>query len=190
QARRYTEQDKMFCINIYRKSRSAYNFLAKYLLCPSSTTLDNQFKKININTGCNNIISKYLKQVAKEISDIKDLYCIVIWDEMSLQPAVQYNEKEDKIIGFEDWGTRRIRKFADHAIVFYMRCLTRGTHMPIGYGFCNNTTNTVQLLRCKIKEWLTIIIKSGFKPIGTVCDQGSSNIAAINYLIQETNHKR
>lgn len=70
-----------------------------------------------------------------------------------------------------------------------MRCLARGNHMPIGYGFCNNVTNTVQLIRC-IKEWLTMIIKSGFKPIGTVCDQGGTNIAAVNLLIQETNRNR
>lgn len=179
----------MFCIGIFQRSPSSYNFLSKYLLCPSSTTLHTQLKHIPFDTGCNSIILKYLKLAAKEITDAKDLHCILIWDEMSIQPSVYYDAKNDKIVGFEDWGSRRKRKFADHAIMFCMRCLASGNHMPIGYGFCNSATNTIQLVTC-IKEWLINIINTGFKPIATVCDQGGPNIAAIKSLIQETNRIR
>lgn len=178
----------MFCVGMYRRSRSAYKFLSKYLLCPSVTTLDTQIRNISLNSGCNYIIYKYLKLIAKEIKN-KDLYCVLIWDEMSIQPALYYDSKKDKIIGFEDWGMRRTRKFADHAIMFYMRCLESGNHMPIGYGFCQGTTNTPQLVRC-IKKWLTMLIKCGFKPIVTVCDQSATNMAAINFLIQQANRLR
>jgi len=61
--------------------------------------------------------------------------------------------------------------------------------MPIGYGFCQSTTNTIQLVRC-IKKWLTVLMKCGFKPVATVCDQGATNIAAINLLIEEANRLR
>jgi len=108
---------------------------------------------------------------------------------MSIQPAINYDSKTDKIIGFEDWGIRRTRKFADHAIMFTVRCLASGNHMPIGYGFCQNTTNTVQLVRC-ITNWLTILLKCGFKPVATVCDQGATNVAAIKLLIEEANRLR
>ncbi|XP_039314688.1 uncharacterized protein LOC120359768 [Solenopsis invicta] len=146
QARRYTLEEKMFCIGIYRRSRSAYKFLSKYLLCPSITTLDTQLRHIPLNSGCNPIIFKYLQLVAKEVKDI-ELYCVLIWDEMAIEPAINYDSKSDKIIGFEDWGMKRTRKFADHAILFAVRCFASGNHMPIGYGFCRNTTNTVQLIR-------------------------------------------
>lgn len=178
----------MFCIGIYRRSRSAYKFLSKYLLCPSITTLDIQLRHIPLNSGCNPIIFKYLQLVAKEVKDI-ELYCVLIWDEMAIEPAINYDSKSDKIIGFEDWGMKRTRKFADHAILFAVRCLASGNHMPIGYGFCRNTTNTVQLIRC-IKNWLTILIKSGFKPKATVCDQGATNVAAIRLLIEDANRLR
>ncbi|XP_011858221.1 PREDICTED: uncharacterized protein LOC105555787 [Vollenhovia emeryi] len=178
----------MFCIGIYRRSRASYKYLSKYLSCPSITTLDTALEHIPLNSGCNNIIQKYLKLVVQEIEE-KDLYCILIWDEMSIQSAVYYNSKNDKVIGFEDWGMKRTRKFADHAIVFYIRCLSSGNHMPIGYGFCNSTTNTPQLVRC-IKQWLTILIKCGLKPVATVCDQGATNVAAINSLIHEANLSR
>jgi len=108
---------------------------------------------------------------------------------MSLQPAVHYDKKNDIINGFEDLGMRRTRRFADHAIMFYIRCLSSGNHMPVGYGFCNGATRAVQLVQC-IKQWLTVLVKCGFKPVATVCDQGGPNIAAINILIKEANEKR
>lgn len=146
-------------------------------------------KHLPFQTGCNNIIFKYLKSAANEMKDEKDLFCILLWDEMSIKSAVEYNIKKDIIIGFEDWGVRRTRKFADHAILFYLRCLASGNHMPLGYGFCYSTTSTVQLARC-IKEYLRMIIQAGFKPVGTVCDQGATNIGAINFLINETHLKQ
>lgn len=66
---------------------------------------------------------------------------------MAIQPALTYDVTNDKIIGFEDWGTARTKKFADHAILFHIRCLLSGRRMPIGYGFCNSATNTTQLTR-------------------------------------------
>lgn len=65
------------------------------------TTLDKQLQKIPVCTGCNDIIVKYLKSSAKEI-DPKDLNVILIWDEMSVQPAIHYDRRKDRIVGFED----------------------------------------------------------------------------------------
>lgn len=31
-----------------------------------------------------------------------------MWDEMSLAPHIEYDALDDVIIGFEDWGKRRI----------------------------------------------------------------------------------
>lgn len=70
-----------------------------------------------------------------------------------------------------------------------MRCLKTGNKIPLGYGFCECSTKTYQLVRC-IKEWLLNIIKCGLKPIATVCDQNATNIAAINALVSESNSIR
>lgn len=88
---------------------------------------------------------------------------------MSLQPFLSYDKTKDKIIGFEDFGTNRTRKIADHAITFYLRNLQSGNKMPIVFGFCHSSTKTFQLIRC-IKTWLLNIIASGFIPIVTICD--------------------
>ncbi|EFN69434.1 hypothetical protein EAG_03194, partial [Camponotus floridanus] len=182
--RYYTIEDKIFCLGIYRRSRSCYNFISKFLLFPSFNTLNTQLNRIPIDTGCNHIILKYLTLSASKM-DLKDLYVVLAWDEMAIKPALTYDVKNDKIIGFEDWGMRRTRKFADHAILFHIRCLASGRKMPIGYGFCNSTTSSIQLSRC-VKTWLTFLQRCGFRPKATVCDQGAANIAAINSLILET----
>jgi len=117
--------------------------------------------------------------------DLKDLCIVLAWDEMSIQSALTFDVKNNKIIGFEDWGIRRTRRFADHAILFYIRCLASGHKMPIGYGFCNNATSSIQLSKC-VKMWLTLLQRCGFKPKVTVGDQGGPNIATINSLTQET----
>lgn len=139
-----------------------------------------------MQAGCTHLIAKYLKQIVKDIKDEREKYVALIWDEISLQPAVFYNRRQDKIIGFEDWGMRRTRKIADHAIAFYLRCLKSGNKMPLGYGFCESTTKTYQLIRC-VKEWLFNISASGLVPVAIICDQGGSNIATINSFIDETN---
>jgi len=174
----------MFCLGIYRRSRSCYNFISKFLLCPSYNTLNTQLNRISIDTGYNNIILKYLTLSANKM-DLKDLCIVLAWDEMSIQPALTFDVKNNKIIGFEDWGIRRTRRFADHAILFYIRCLASGHKMPIGYGFCNSATSSIQLSKC-VKMWLTLLQRCGFKPKVTVCDQGGPNIATINSLTQET----
>lgn len=175
----------MFCICIYRRSRPVYEFLSNYLPLPSITTLNTTLRDIIVTPGCNETTIKYLKSVAQEIAE-EDLYCVIIWDEMSVQPAVQYDSTIDKFAGFEDWGMKRSRQFVNHALIFYMKCLFSGKHMPLGYGFCHNSTNTMQLVRC-IKQWLRTLLTCGFKPLATICDQESTNITAINYLVNERN---
>ncbi|XP_025158155.1 uncharacterized protein LOC112589372 [Harpegnathos saltator] len=78
---------------------------------------------------------------------------------------------------------------ADHVLVFMLRGLYMGWKMPISYNFCCKQTNTAQLVRC-IKERVSKINDLGFHIVATVCDQGSSNMAAIKELLLRTDMKR
>lgn len=156
------------------------------MTCPTITTLNSQIAHIPLKAGCTKLIITYLKNIVKDIKDEREKYIALLWDEISLQPALSYDMIEDKIIGFEDWGMRRTRKIADHAITFYLRCLKTGNKMPLGFGFCESATKTLQLVRC-VKEWLSHIVTCGLIPIATICDQSAINVAAINMLIQESN---
>jgi hypothetical protein len=48
----------------------------------------------------------------------KDRCCCLIFDEMALNPNLQYDQKNDCIVGFDDVGYEKRPKFADHATVF------------------------------------------------------------------------
>ncbi|XP_024893721.1 uncharacterized protein LOC112468673 [Temnothorax curvispinosus] len=141
QGRRYTVQEKVFCIGIYKRSHACYNFLSKYLTCPTITTLNSELARIPLKTGCTKLIVTFLKNAVRDMKDDREKYVALLWDEISLQP---------------------------------------------GYGFCERSTKTFQLVRC-IKKWLSHIINSGLIPIATICDQSGPNIAAINALIQHNN---
>ena len=55
--------------------------------------------------------------------------------------------------------------------------------MPLGYGYSHSAIKWIQLVR--FYQGI-ILIQCDLKPVATVCDQGGTNIAAINLLIQET----
>jgi len=144
--------------------------------------------KIPVFPGLNPFILKHLKSIAQKMS-MKEKVCILSWDEVAIQSHLTYDIQKDIICGLEDWGNHRTGKFADHALVFLLRGLNSGWKMPISYNFCSKQTNTAQLIRC-IKEHISEIQKPGFQIVATVCDQGSSNVAAIKELLLRTAMKR
>lgn len=110
----------------------------------------------------------------------------LMWDEFSVQPYVSYDSKRDLILGFEDYGMKRTSKFADHVLVFMVRCLDTGAKKPISYYFCNNGTTWDQLIVC-IKENVRALKETGLQLMTTICDQGSSNVKAIKELKKRYN---
>lgn len=138
---------------------------------PSIQTLQLVLKKLLISARLNTLILKHLKNKAPKMSE-KDKVCILMWDEVSIQPKITYDIRKDIICGFEDWGNYRTNKVADHALVFMLRGLNSGWKLPISYSFCDKQTNTAQLIRC-IKEHICKISNTDFNIVATVCDQGS-----------------
>ncbi|XP_071557034.1 uncharacterized protein [Temnothorax nylanderi] len=67
QGRRYTLEEKMFCLSLFKRSRTSYNFLSTYLHLPSHVTLKKQLRNIPIDTGCNKSVLQYLCLIKEEI---------------------------------------------------------------------------------------------------------------------------
>lgn len=155
---------------------------------PSIQTLQSVLAKLPLSTGLNTLILRHLENTASKMSQ-KEKVCILMWDEVSIQTKLTYDIRKDIICGFEDWGSNRTSKISDHALVFFLRGLNSGWKMPVSYNFCYKQTNTAQLMRC-IKNHIKEICKTGFCIVATVCDQGSSNQAAIKELIKRSNIKR
>lgn len=190
QGHRYEAKHKALALTLYKTmGKHAYTCLRNvftHLLCIS--TMQSMLQKIPLSPGINSFILRHLENMSQKMSN-KDKVCILMWDEVFIHHNVTYNIRKDVIYGLEDWGNNRTSKVADHALVFMLRGLNTGWKMPVSYNFCAKATNTAQLIRC-IKEHVHAISKAGFHIVATVCDQGSSNVAAIKELLLRTNLKR
>lgn len=112
-------------------------------------------------------------------------FCSLIFDEMAIGLGVSYDAKNDKIIGLVNNGETTVNEFCDRVLVFMMRGVVKKYKQPLAYYFCSGTTKAIGL-KTHIKNIITDLQKTGLKITTTVCDQGSSNVAAVNLLLKET----
>ena len=103
---------------------------------------------------------------------------------MALTPHFDYNRRTDKINGL----IKEQKKIADHALVFMIRGVLKNYKQPIAYSFCSKTTPKLDLAK-QITEIIRKLHTTGFIVVATVCDQGSTNVSAINHLINKTREK-
>lgn len=78
--------------------------------------------KIPYDIGINKNIVAVLKEAISKLDPL-DRYCVLLFDELALQPALVYKEKSDSIEGFEDISLTRSLKFADYSFVFMIKGL-------------------------------------------------------------------
>lgn len=115
----------------------------------------------------------------------KEKLCIIMFDEMAIAPHIDYNQRKDALSGFSSSKTKKTRKLFDHALVFMIRGVQKNYKQPIAYTFCSGSTSK-QELALLIKDIIKKLHGIGLRVLATVCDQGASNVSAINYLIEET----
>lgn len=140
--------------------------------------------RANLKPGINNNIFEQLKVTVKKMKN-DDKLCTLIFDEMALSPHFDYNTKKDRISGVVNYCGEATNKIADHVLVFMIRGITRNYKQPLTYSFCAGTTPK-EVLAVQIKEIITKLHATGLRVLATICDQGTSNTSAINYLIDET----
>ncbi|CAI6354012.1 unnamed protein product [Macrosiphum euphorbiae] len=151
---------------------------------PCRKTLSNMLALIPINTGIDPTLIKVLKENVKNLKP-KYRFCSILFDEISLNAGLQYNSNEGTIYGFEENNSGRTQQFADHSLVFMIRGIVKNFKQPICYSFCKSTTNRHDLAH-QIREVIKAVQSTGLKVISTICDQGATNSAAINILINDT----
>lgn len=182
--RRLSIDDEIFALTLYKQSGKAYRFLSRMLSLPSRSTLTALLNHIPFGCGINDHIFDHLKTRVEKLKDIEKC-CTLIFDEISLECGLQYSKQLDYIEGLVDYGGEyREIKFADHALVFMIRGLFKKWKQPICFFFCEGTIPTFQLVRI-IKEVVRKVRFVGLN-IVCICNQGATNQAAINILINET----
>uniref|UniRef100_A0A2A4JPP6 THAP-type domain-containing protein n=1 Tax=Heliothis virescens TaxID=7102 RepID=A0A2A4JPP6_HELVI len=184
---RFTESEKIMALSLYKRSPRTYRWLQKVFVLPTATTLTRLISQANLNAGMNqNLFHQLKKRVKKMNSD--DKLCTLLFDEMSLAPHFDYNQKKDEISGFVNSGKSRQKKIANHALVFMIRGVQKNYKQPVCYTFCSGTTNSNELA-CLIKDVIRKLHNIGLRVLATICDQGTTNVSAINLLIKETKTK-
>ena len=181
--RRFEEKEKIMALALYKQGPRAYRWLRKFFILPSPLTLSRMISRAAIKPGINENIFEHLKKKSKKMTTNQKL-CILMFDEIALSAHFDYNRKKDYITGFAQGS----QKIADHALVFMIRGLHKNYKQPLAYSFCSKTTPKEELVK-KIRETIKKIHWAGFVVVATVCDQGATNVSAINYLVNENKMK-
>ncbi|KAF2903779.1 hypothetical protein ILUMI_02385 [Ignelater luminosus] len=117
--------------------------------------------------------------------DEKDRNCTLMFDEMSLNSGFYYLKDKQKIVGYEDLGhLGRTEKGANHALVFMVRGIRKFWKQTIAYYFTAHSISTISLKNI-IVEIISNLQQIGLKVVATVCDQGTTNRAALSQLCAE-----
>lgn len=187
--RRYTSDEKLLCLSIYKRSAATYKYLCPFLPLPSARRVRQVLTKIRLDCGVTKTMRECLKQTCNRMTDDLEKSCVIMWDEVSLKLHVQYCSQKDKVIGLEDWGINRTTRYADHALVFMLRGVKSGWKIPFTYNFCASQTTAGQLTVC-IKEVVRAVKEAGLTVVASVCDQGTSNQKVIRNFQIETDRIR
>lgn len=186
--RRFTIEDKVFALSLYKQSGKAYRALAKTFALPSRKSLLDILKKIPFEAGINDHIFEHLKLAVKKLKKL-DRYCSIVFDEIALSASLQYTDRHAKVIGFKDLGgPHRSSDFADKALVFMIRGSRKKFKQPIDFYLTNGTMDSTNL-SILIKNIIKDVQSTGLTVVSTICDQAPTNIAAINLLYKETKEK-
>lgn len=180
--RRFTLEEKVLSLSLYKKSPRSYPLLAKFFTLPSTKSLKRLLTKIEVEPGLNKCIFLKIKNTVKDLSP-EDRLCSLIFDEMSISPQIHYNAAKDLLRGFTING----EKIADHVLVFMVKGLRKKFKQPIAYYF-TNALNKAQLKEI-LKKVVSYVRSTGLKVVCTVCDQSTVNVSVINELIEDTRKK-
>lgn len=120
-ARRYTLDENILALTIFKSSGKAYRLLSKIFVLPSTKTLLQLLRNIPFTSGLNSHIFESLKRSASQITKEQEKLCVLMFDEISIDSGVYYHRGEDAIIELEDYGNEKHSLLADHANVFLLK---------------------------------------------------------------------
>ena len=107
---RFSLEDKLFALSLYKQSPRGYRYLSAIFTLPSQKTLSLLLRQIPVSAGVLEEVFRHL-HFKTEWMATKDKLCVLMFDEMSLQAHLDYCRYDDEVIGFVDDGTTRKRYF-------------------------------------------------------------------------------
>ncbi len=181
--RRFTIDEKTFCLALLKQSPKQYKFLRRFMTLPSKRTLMRIMANIPITAGENESILIALKETAKKMDPL-DRLCYLTFDEIALSNRLNHNIKDD--IGFQNNDVlRKPPHGATHATVFMVCGIRQTWKQPLCFYFSGGSMPASELVM-KVKSNIRALKEVGFTVLATVCDQDSTNTSCIKYLLNES----
>lgn len=167
----WSYDDKIFALAVYKRGPKCYRFLRHHLRLPSVSSLVRLLKTIPLYTGINlHILHSLKKRLDRCPSELKR--CVLLFDEVSLQQGLSYDQANDFIAGYVDLGKiGRFKEEANHALVFMLAALNGKWKQPIAFYFTKDQVKTVHLKEL-LQYILLCLVENDIEVIGCVCDQG------------------
>ncbi|KAJ3662267.1 hypothetical protein Zmor_006623 [Zophobas morio] len=145
--RRYTLDDKIMDLILHKQSSRAYRLFSKIFPLPSRITIMSLLNRIPIRAGINEVLFDNLKAKVKSLKE-KEKHCVVMFDEVMIDPHISLNSSIKEFEGFEDFGDTRDGKIADRALVFLIKGITHGRHTSSFW------KNSPELVRRGLSTWV------------------------------------
>ncbi|XP_025836406.1 uncharacterized protein LOC112906459 [Agrilus planipennis] len=100
---------------------------------PEVTAVPTKVTGIGQGSKRNDHIFEHLRTTVSKLKNpVK--FCVLMFDELFLQPALQYSKRLDFVEGFVDLGGGfHKNRFADHAVVFMIKCIRSGIYQLSRY---------------------------------------------------------
>lgn len=180
--RRWLPDERKLALILYYKSPATYKFLrSQKIVLPSPSTVRKWIGSSKFKAGFNKNFFKQIKTKFETRSD-RERTAVLCFDEMSIMENLQYSKEMDLIEGYEDLGSLgRSAKTARYALVFLVRGLYFTWKLPVGYFFSHSGVSGEKLATL-IREVIVKLKESNVIVKVIVCDQGSNNRSAMNFL--------
>ncbi|KAG8232050.1 hypothetical protein J437_LFUL014426 [Ladona fulva] len=185
--RRWTLEEKLLAVAIYKRSPKSYNLLRYLFTLPSRSSINKILHSIPFSPGINPQIFASLSHSLSQMEDC-DRICVLMFDEMSIMEHCDYNASLDLIVGFEDYGcNRRSKCLAKYALLFMVCGVLRKWKQPIAFYFSASQTKS-EMIVSLMEEVLQQCHEAGLHVIATVCDMGTNNVKAMRSMGSSITH--
>lgn len=178
---RYSKYQKWLSSNLMvGASRTGYSVFRKLFPLPSYDTITKFLEKFNSTPGIHQSSGELVYIKVNPVTEM-DKWCTLLIDEMSLKVGLSFDEKSKSIIGFEDDGDNRTKKFASSVVCFMVAGMFRRWKFPLGYIFTSSVLSHTKFSDL-VYAAIDVLEKSGFYVKVITTDQGPNLEKALRLM--------
>ncbi|CAB4023612.1 THAP domain-containing 9 [Paramuricea clavata] len=179
--RRYVDVVKEFATTLNYYSPKAYEYVRSIIPLPHPSLIRKWSSVVECNPGFFKESFESLKKEALLSPEKKD--CCLIIDGMAIRKQTLWDSKNDKYVGFVDYGhipTSKPDQYASEALVFVLVGARSNWKCPIGYFLTDKMTGKMQAKL--VQEALIMAAEAGLRVYSVTADGTSVNFTMFSEL--------